>query len=47
MGTLSGIIGLPGSYIGGLMYDRNPNMLLAVGTGLEALARAQGTQMRT
>ena len=38
MGTLSGIIGLPGSYIGGIMYDRNPNMLLAVGAGLEALA---------
>jgi hypothetical protein len=38
MGTVSGIIGLPGSYIGGVMYDRNPNMLLAVGAGLEALA---------
>jgi MFS family permease len=38
MGTVSGIIGLPGSYMGGVMYDRDPNMLLAVGAGLEALA---------
>jgi len=38
MGTVSGIIGLPGSYMGGVMYDRNPNMLLAVGAGLEVLA---------
>ena len=38
MGTVSGIIGLPGSYMGGVMYDKDPNMLLAVGAGLEALA---------
>ena len=38
MGTVSGIIGLPGSYLGGVMYDKDPNMLLAVGAGLEALA---------
>ena len=38
MGTVSGIIGLPGSYMGGVMYDQDPNMLLAVGAGLEVLA---------
>ena len=38
MGTVSGIIGLPGSYIGGVMYDKDPDLLLAVGAGLEALA---------
>ncbi len=38
MGTVSGIIGLPGSYMGGVMYDKDPNMLLAVGAGLEVLA---------
>jgi MFS family permease len=38
MGTISGIVGLPGSYMGGVMYDRDPNMLLAVGAGLEAMA---------
>lgn len=38
MGTINGIIGLPASYIGGYMYEYNPNLLLALGAGLEALA---------
>jgi len=38
MGTITGIVGLPGSYLGGVMYDRNPNMLLMIGATLEALA---------
>jgi len=38
MGTINGIIGLPGSYIGGYLYDYNPNLLLILGAGLEALA---------
>jgi len=38
MATVSGIIGLPGSYMGGVMYDRDPNMLLAAGAVLEAMA---------
>lgn len=35
MGTVSGILSLPGSYIGGYLYDFNPNMLLIVGSLLE------------
>ena len=38
MGTITGIVGLPGSYLGGVMYDRNPNQLLMIGAVLEALA---------
>jgi len=38
MGTVSGIIGLPGPYIGGYMYERNPDSLLLVGSILEALS---------
>ena len=38
MGTVTGLIGLPGSYIGGYLYDLNPNLLLALGSGLEALS---------
>jgi MFS family permease len=38
MGTINGLIGLPGSYIGGYMYEYNPHLLLALGAGLEALA---------
>ena len=38
MGTVSGIIGLPGPYIGGYMYERNPDMLLLIGSILEALS---------
>ena len=38
MGTVSGIMGLPGSYIGGVVYDLKPSMLLVIGAGLEALA---------
>ncbi len=38
MGTVTGLIGLPGSYMGGYLYDFNPNLLLALGSGLEALS---------
>jgi MFS family permease len=38
MGTISGVIGLPGSYLGGYMYERNPDMLLLSGSILEALS---------
>jgi MFS family permease len=38
MGTVTGILGLPGSYIGGYMYERNPDQLLLVGSILEALS---------
>lgn len=38
MGTVTGLIGLPGSYIGGYLYNFNPDLLLAVGSGLEALS---------
>lgn len=38
MGTVAGVIGLPGSYIGGYIYDRNPAMLLVSGSLLEALS---------
>jgi len=38
MGTVTGLIGMPGSYIGGYLYDFNPNLLLALGSGLEALS---------
>ncbi len=38
MGTIAGIIGLPASYIGGYVYDRNPAMLLVSGSLLEALS---------
>jgi len=38
MGTISGIVGLPGSLIGGYLYERDPDMLLLVGSILEALS---------
>ncbi len=38
MGTISGVVGLPGSLIGGYLYDHDPNMLLLVGSLLEALS---------
>ena len=38
MGTISGLLGLPGSIIGGYIYDRNPDLLLISGSLLEALA---------
>ena len=38
MGTVTGIIGLPGSYLGGYLYERNPDMLLLSGSILEALS---------
>ena len=38
MGTISGIVGLPGSLIGGYLYERDPSMLLLVGSILEALS---------
>ncbi|MBN2335388.1 MFS transporter [Candidatus Bathyarchaeota archaeon] len=38
MGTISGVIGLPGAYLGGYMYDRNPDLLLLSGSILEAMS---------
>ena len=38
MGTISGLLGLPGAIIGGYIYDMNPSMLLVAGSLLEALA---------
>lgn len=38
MGTITGIISIPASYIGGYVYEYNPNLLLALGAGLEVLA---------
>jgi MFS family permease len=38
MGTITGLIGLPGSYIGGHLYANNPDILLAFGAGLEAVS---------
>lgn len=38
MGTLTGIIDIPSSYIGGYVYEYNPDFLLALGAGLEVLA---------
>jgi MFS family permease len=38
MGTIASLMGLPSSYIGGHLYDHNPDLLLAFGAGLEAVA---------
>ncbi|MCW4049438.1 MAG: MFS transporter [Candidatus Bathyarchaeota archaeon] len=38
MGTISGLIGLPGSIIGGYIYESNPDLLLITGSLLEALS---------
>jgi len=38
MGTVSGLLGLPGAMIGGYMYEKNPALLLISGSLLEALA---------
>ena len=38
MGTVSGLLGLPGAMIGGYVYDKNPSLLLISGSLLEALA---------
>ena len=38
MGTVTGIIDIPSSYIGGYVYEYNPDLLLALGAGLEVLA---------
>jgi len=35
MGTISGVLSLPGSYLGGYLYEMNPNMLLVAGSLLE------------
>jgi MFS family permease len=37
MGTLTGIVSLPAPAMGGYLYEANPNTLLALGAGLEAL----------
>ena len=38
MGTVSGLLGLPASIIGGYIYDRSPDLLLISGSLLEALS---------
>ena len=38
MGTVSGLLGLPGAMIGGYVYEKNPALLLISGSLLEALA---------
>jgi MFS family permease len=38
MGTISGLLSLPGSIIGGYMYEKNPDLLLISGSLLEALS---------
>jgi len=38
MGTITGILSLPSPAIGGYLYVYDPNVLLALGAGLEALA---------
>lgn len=38
MGTISGLLSLPGSIIGGYIYDRSPDMLLITGSLLEAIS---------
>jgi len=38
MGTLAGLISLPGGIIGGMIYDSNPSLLLLSGSILEALS---------
>lgn len=38
MGTISGLLGLPGAIIGGYLYNMNPSLLLISGSLLEALA---------
>ena len=38
MGTLSGVIELPGSLIGGYLYENSPNLLLQLGSLLESVS---------
>ena len=38
MGTMTGLVTLPASYMGGYIYGNNPHLLLAVGSTLEALS---------
>lgn len=38
MGTISGLLGLPGSIIGGYIYDQNPDLLLISGALLESIS---------
>ena len=38
MGTITGLVSLPSSYLGGYIYKSNPNILLAMGSTLEALS---------
>ena len=37
MGSITGLASLPSPALGGYLYERNPNTLLALGAGLEAL----------
>ena len=38
MGTVSGLLGIPGSMVGGYLYERSPDLLLISGSLLEALS---------
>lgn len=38
MATITGLVSMPGSYLGGYLYDYNPHLLLAIGSTLEALS---------
>jgi len=38
MATVTGLVSLPGAYLGGYLYDNNPHLLLAIGSTLEALS---------
>ena len=38
MGTVSGLLGLPGSIIGGYLYEKSPSLMLISGSILEAMA---------
>jgi MFS family permease len=38
MGTLAGLVSLPGGIVGGMIYDSNPSLLLLSGSILEAMS---------
>ena len=38
MGTVAGLISLPGGIVGGMIYDSNPSLLLLSGSILEAMS---------
>ncbi|MFQ6053667.1 MAG: MFS transporter, partial [Candidatus Bathyarchaeia archaeon] len=38
MATVTGLVSLPGLFLGGYLYDYNPHLLLVIGSTLEALS---------